>query len=337
MSRFITFLLLNCWVFTGILGNDEPEPVMHYVQKYQQVCLYVREPPPHKSPSWNFKNTVIANEEDTNPVYTNKAKINRDNWSLCINNISESDTGLYKFTHTIKFTIVTHIHQVIMEEEVPNPQVTVRSAQPSNQSALPCMVNVTCSIHNHLLVSYCGDESCEISQTFGNLNISIYVRHKTAVCSVKNHVSNNTSSKSLPAECFADDPKSKEGEKKTKTWRVMYSTIGFIIAALLCAAFIVACGIWKLRRLKITSSTPSQTIQSAPFEKDQRPEPRLSASSSNDAEHSYENLEDTPIREKSGPVEDQEVEKVDTVYNVPGAADEYIIPIEPQSTKETDC
>ncbi|RVE60380.1 hypothetical protein OJAV_G00180280 [Oryzias javanicus] len=338
MSRFITFLLLNCWVLTGILGNDEPEPMIHYVQKYQQLCLYVKEPPPYKSPRWNFKITLIADEKEINPIYTKRVEINHVNMSLCINNMNESDTGLYTFTYTnTEFTTLTHRHQVIVEEEVPNPQMTVRAVRPSNQSALPCEVNVTCSIQNHLLVSFCGEESCEISQkTFGNLNISIYVRHKTAVCSGNNHVSNNTSSRGLPSECFTDEPKNKEEAKQTMTWRVIYSTIGFIIAFLLCAAFIVICGKLKLRRHKKKLSIV-QTIQSAPFERDQQPEPRLSASSSSDAEPSYENMDDTQIRERSGPTEDQEEEKVNTVYSVLGAASEYVIPDEPQSMAETDC
>ncbi|XP_056224615.1 uncharacterized protein LOC130164143 isoform X1 [Seriola aureovittata] len=307
------FLLLSCWILAGVMAEDPT--VTHYKLKNSSLCLHVRKPPPYKRGEWTFGGKVIASDE-INPNYTEKVVYNHANLSLCLKELTHTDTGIYQVSfRDPDFNSVSEKHRVIVQEAVPRP-VILMSVLRSNLSAGFCSITVNCSINDDWLWSVCDVDSCTTSQkSFSKVNITISSDNRTVVCSGNNHVSTNNVSKSVATTCF-----SKSNPEQKETSQPLYVILVFVAVCVFVCALIA----FMAKRLSSEynhcqgQTSTAQLIQSQPTEEQPQPEPRLSTSSSSEAEAPYENVDASQPRQTSSPREEMgsmPSEKADTVYS----------------------
>lgn len=317
MAALKCILFLTCWSFTGVAATDSL--MMHYQLKNSSVCFHVKQKPPFQNGQWAFEDTVIVIDRTVNPNYTERVKIH-ENLTLCINRLTEKDTGIIKFSYVSNFVTKLENHQIIVQDVVPTPVITVTPDNNFNLSSGPCNFTVNCSIQNDWLWSICDKESCRILQkSFKKFNISIFTKSTTVVCSGKNYVSMNNITKSFSTICSVKSnlEQEKESQPSPKISEMVYFIIPLIAALFIVCAFIIAKKIWKSKHNQETSA--AQLIQSGPLETQPPSEPRVSTSSS-EADPSYENVETSQPRENSIPRNEQvfsESLMVDTVYSIP--------------------
>ncbi|XP_026154315.1 uncharacterized protein LOC113125197 isoform X2 [Mastacembelus armatus] len=291
--------------------------VMHYQLKNSSVCLHVRNPPPYERALWEFAEQIVAGEGINNPKYA--GKLDYKNRSLCIKELTDADSGTYKFSfYDPDFKSKSEKHTVIVQEIVPRPVITV-SALRSNLSAEFCNITVNCSIHNDWVSSVCDEDSCRTSQwSFSKVNITISTANRTLVCSGHNHVSMNNASENISTMCFIkSDP---EHEKESQSPLLIVIVILFFM--LLCG-FCVFFIKWQIStQYNHNQTSTAQLRQNQTVVAQPQPESRVSTSSSSQAEASYENVEvarqsqrsqTSSTREELGSMQSQ---KVDTVYSV---------------------
>ncbi|XP_070786304.1 uncharacterized protein [Enoplosus armatus] len=200
LSGMKMLLLLSCWIIAGITA--EGPPTRHYRVKNSSLCLHVGKPPGYLPPTtWLFNEKVIVVNEDISPNYTDKVVYNPKNLSLCINQLTERDSGIYKVTIIVKFVQRTESHRLIVEETVPTPALWM-SVMRSNLSAGFCNITVNCSIWDDWVWSVCDGDSCRTPQrSFRRVNITISADNRFIVCSGNNHVSTSNVSESINATC----------------------------------------------------------------------------------------------------------------------------------------
>ncbi|XP_026010452.1 uncharacterized protein LOC113013619 [Astatotilapia calliptera] len=188
-------LLLSFWIVTGLMAED---PTATYYQlKNSSVCLNVRKPPPYKRGEWKFNTIIIVDDTEINPNYKHRVTYSAGNLSLCINNLADTDTGIYEVSYSQNFISMSEKHQVIVQDVVPRP-VIIMSKLGSNQSAGLCSITVNCSIQDYWLWSVCDEDSCRTSQkSFSEVNITIFTENRAVVCRGNNHVSTNKASENL--------------------------------------------------------------------------------------------------------------------------------------------
>ncbi|CAI5694947.1 unnamed protein product [Oreochromis niloticus] len=188
-------LLLSFWIVTGLMAEDPT--ATYYRLKNSSVCLNVRKPPPYKHGEWKFNTIIITDDTEINPIYTDRVVYSAGNLSLCINNLADTDAGIYEVSYRQNFTSVTEKHEVIVQDVVPTP-VIIMSKLGSNQSAGLCSITVNCSIQDYWLWSVCDEDGCRRSQkSFSEVNITIFTENRAVVCRGNNHVSTNQASESL--------------------------------------------------------------------------------------------------------------------------------------------
>ncbi|KAL4007095.1 C1q-related factor [Sarotherodon galilaeus] len=198
-------LLLTC------LMAEDPTAT-YYRLKNSSVCLNVRKPPPYRRGEWKFNTIIITDDTEINPIYTDRVVYSAGNLSLCINNLADTDAGIYEVSYIQNFTSVTEKHEVIVQDVVPTP-VIIMSKLGSNQSAGLCSITVNCSIQDYWLWSVCDEDGCRRSQkSFSEVNITIFTENRAVVCRGNNHVSTNQASENLTL-CFRynkDEQKSQQ-------------------------------------------------------------------------------------------------------------------------------
>ncbi|XP_029310532.1 uncharacterized protein LOC115023582 [Cottoperca gobio] len=312
LSRLKMLLLLSCWIIAGI--TTEVPPMRHYRVKNSSLCLPVVTSPPYQQDTWSFNKNVIVLDKNITPNYKDKVYYNPGNQSLCIKKITETDRGIYTFTfiHLINstFQTSTETHRLIVEETVPRPVIRL-SRLHSNLSAEFCNIAVNCSIRDDWVRSVC-DNNCITSQRslFWKFNIIILTDGRSVVCIGSNHVSTTNVSVSIEAMCFG---------KSNHPPTVIFIVI--VVCVALCAfAFCVAMGFFSTQYCHNQTST-AQMIQSQPAEAQPNSVPRVSTSSSSQAEASYENVAAPQPCQTSSPTvspreESEQSQKVDTFYSV---------------------
>ncbi|XP_071315281.1 uncharacterized protein [Trachinotus anak] len=309
------FLLLSCWILAGVMAEDPT--VTYYQLKNSSLCLHVKKPPPYKHPEWTFAGKLIVFDEIT-PNYTEKVVYSKVNLSLCLKELTDTDSGIYEVRfHDPAFTVVSEKHRVIVQDVVPRP-VIIMSVVHSNLSAGLCSIRVNCSIQDDWVWSVCDEDSCRTSQkSFSKVNITISSDNRTVVCIGNNHVSTNNVSENIATMCFSkSNPEQKEASQPP-------SAI-VIIAVVICVC-LLAFIIFMAKRLSSEcnhhqgQTSTAHLIQGLQTEEQPQPELRVSTSSSSEAEAAYENVDATQPRQTSSPREDMgsmTSEKVDTVYSV---------------------
>ncbi|CAN9509326.1 unnamed protein product [Ophioblennius macclurei] len=294
----VLLLPLACWIATGI--EAELLLMQHYGRPNDSMCLHVQLPPPYAEGRWKKQNEAITTASLVNPKYKLKMVFNPENLSLCINNLSESDAGVYE-AHIINsnFTLVTERHQVTVQGMVPRPVMAVHA---SNVSAGPCRVTVNCSVQDDWVATRCDAHDCRtLEASIRTFNISVWVESSTAVCRANNHVSTNKASVDMDS-CF-DNLSSEPKEELPKGLVII---IVVVSCSLFCVCVVVL--VWKFYDCWWTPTAP--LIHSQPVDTPSQDDPRASTPSSHHAEHSYENAE---------PAVQAAARTADTIYSVPNA------------------
>ncbi|XP_039901094.1 T-lymphocyte surface antigen Ly-9 [Simochromis diagramma] len=316
-------LLLSFWIVTGLMAED---PTATYYQlKDSSVCLNVRKPPPYKRGEWKFNTIFIADDTETNPNYKHRVTYSAGNLSLCINNLADTDTGIYELSYRFNYITVSEKHQVIVQDVVPRP-VIIMSKLGSNQSAGLCSITVNCSIQDYWLWSVCDKDSCRRSQkSFSEVNITIFTENRAVVCRGNNHVSTNKASENLTL-CFNDsNPDNREETQQPTSTRVL----AFIIVCVLLAFIFLPVSFFLVKRLFSTKwksyQAPTNTIrsiQSQPISTLPSSQSRSStASSSSDADPAYENADILQYSQTNSPgeqINSMASYTIDTIYTLPG-------------------
>ncbi|XP_028285113.1 uncharacterized protein LOC114450889 [Parambassis ranga] len=235
LSRLNMFLLLICWIITGIMAEDST--FIHYGLKHSSVCLYVQKNPPYTRGQWKFGKTFIASDAEINPTYTANV-VYRGNGSLCINELTDRDAGTYEFSFFSNWTELTETHMVIVEEKVPEPVIRM-SGLPFNLSAGLCNFTVNCSVQHEWLSSVCEADGCRTSQrSFSKVNITISTNNRSVVCRGNNHVSANNVTGNIDV-CFSkSDP---EPEEEPQHHNVIIILVAICVFLCGCVVFVVKC------------------------------------------------------------------------------------------------
>ncbi|KAM7377141.1 hypothetical protein PAMA_013764 [Pampus argenteus] len=304
------FLLLLSFIMAGIMAED-PE-VKHYSLKNSSVCLRVKKTPPYHNSQWMKAKNVIISGNDINPKYTNKVNYKPENLTLCIYNLTETDSDVYTVSfHDSNYKQFTEIHSVVVLDAVPRPVIRM-SVLHSNRSAGLCNITVNCSIQEAWMSSVCDEDRCKASQkSLSKVNISIFTDNSTVVCSGSNRVSTSNVSENMEATCF-----SKSYPEHNETQQPPFVIVIVIVACVTLCIFIAYMAKCSLLREK----NHHQLIQNQPAEtQPQGSQHRTSVSSSTQADVTYENVESSnptisslPSRDESRSKQNQ---KTDTIYS----------------------
>ncbi|XP_022078926.1 uncharacterized protein si:ch1073-220m6.1 [Acanthochromis polyacanthus] len=306
-------LLLSCWIITGIMTSSSSK--MYYALKNSSVCLHVQKPPPYERGGWTFAGKSIANERRINPNYEKRVVYSPGNLSLCIKELNDSDTGIYEVSfEDSDYNAKSEEHHVIVEEIIPRPVILISVVQ-SNLTAGFCNITGNCSIQDDWLSFVCEEDSCRTSQkSFSKVNFTIDIDNTNINCSASNHVSRNDASESITM-CY-HEAKSEQGEEfpQSPETRLITGVCGGVVL-LICA---VIFAIFACRHDRVRPHAP-EVIQSQPMEAHPLSEPRVSTSSSSQAEASYENVDITQPNQTSSPREElgsKQSHEVNTTYSV---------------------
>ncbi|XP_030609309.1 SLAM family member 9 [Archocentrus centrarchus] len=314
-------LLFSFWIITGLMAEGL---AVIYQLKNSSVCLNVVNSPSYKSPKWAFDKEIIVEGEEINPNYTGKVVYNPVNHSLCINNLTDTDTGIYEFSFSHNFRPVSVKHQLIVQEMVPRPVIKM-SNRGSNVSAGLCSITVNCSIQDEWLSLLCVEDSCTSQKAFSKVNITIVSNNRTVTCSGSNHVSTSNASKTI-ITCFS------EQSTENKEEPPQHLGMAAFIIAVLCVPVLVLIFFFFVKRQvsKKCKSYQQQTstvhsIQSQPMGTLPPSQPRLSTgSSSSDGDPAYENADIIQLSQTSSPAAGPREEmssmdrhQVDTIYSFP--------------------
>ncbi|KAM3590192.1 uncharacterized protein V6R79_005613 [Siganus canaliculatus] len=287
MSRVNVFLVLSFLVVAGVNAEDPPQ--QHFKTKNSSLCLHSRKEPPYKNVVWTFNgHAVILGGEVDHDFIHKVIHFDPKNVSLCISNLTENDSGIYKLTFFSSSREVTERHNLIVQEAVSKPVLEL--FVPSlNDSAGVCNVSVNCSIGDEWSASVCSTDSCRTtSSSFRKVNISISVANRSVVCNGTNQVSSNTeSTKVICSEESSDEPVvTQESFDMVTVTVVSCVTLCFIIASILAM-----CCSAKYKDHQEQCSLP-QLIQSQRGGTLEAAPPLVPrASSSSEAEVSYENVD----------------------------------------------
>ena len=91
---------------------------MHYCLKNSSICLHIQNPPspPYQNRQWKFAGKVIASSASINPDYINKVDYDPENLTLCVHNLTETDSGIYEVSfHDSEFNVFSNSHRVIVQ------------------------------------------------------------------------------------------------------------------------------------------------------------------------------------------------------------------------------
>nr|XP_040035586.1 uncharacterized protein LOC120821260 [Gasterosteus aculeatus aculeatus] len=292
-------LLLSCWIVAAITAEKPPET--HYREKNGSLCLRVKNSPPHHQDRWLFNEEAITFSNNITPKYKDKVSYSPINHSLCINKLTETDSGRYTFSFlNSSYKNSKETHRLIVEETVPTPVMRI-SALDSNLSAALCNITVNCSIGEEWAWSVCDVAGCRTSQRSNRkvTIINIFTDNTSVVCGGKNHVSASNVSESTEAMCLINP------EETSHPPSVVVAVLMFAVCVSLCVFVLLgATGLLPSGCSGHQEGTPAARIaQSQQAEASPPPEWRVStSSSSSQAEACYVNVEAPPPRQTSSPI-----------------------------------
>ncbi|XP_029610084.1 SLAM family member 9-like [Salmo trutta] len=198
-------------ILTGTWAEDPP--IDQYGLKGGSVCLTVAEPP--EELRWKVNSTVIVDDKEISPKYKMKVDYNPVNQTLCIKNLTDTDSGIYiANAKKIDWTDSTSSYRLKVLEAVPIPAMQVTY---SNSSTGLCNITVNCS---GLMFSVCDGGQCTLYQeslSLTEVNITVSSGNGFIQCIVNNHVSAETKSQRMEDICIVE-----------KKGRAAASTVGTI-------------------------------------------------------------------------------------------------------------
>lgn len=102
----------------GITAEESPVeelPTRHYRLKNSSFCLGLGNSSELKDIMWTYnKNVIVLNKEVT--TKTDKMEYNPSDMSLCINNVNETDSGIYKILFVSgQNKQLTKTHKLVVE------------------------------------------------------------------------------------------------------------------------------------------------------------------------------------------------------------------------------
>ncbi|XP_071022457.1 uncharacterized protein [Oncorhynchus clarkii lewisi] len=229
---------LSCFSKQGILllsilhygtWADVP-PKDQYGLKGGFVCLAVAKPHEEiKGFSWKVNSTVIVDDKEISPKYKEKVDYNPVNHTLCIKNLTDTDSGIYIANAKKKdWTDSTSSHKLKVLEAVPIPAMQVTYY---NSSTGLCNITVNCS---GWMFSVCDGGQCPLYQdslSVSEVNITVSSGNGFIQCIVNNHVSAETKSQRMKDTCI--------GEKKGIA---AASLVGIIVGIATGGLFLVGVG-----------------------------------------------------------------------------------------------
>ena len=101
----------------GITAEESPaedSPTRHYRLKNSSFCLRLGNSSQFKNIVWTFNNEVIVLNQEVNS-HKDTMEYNPSDTSLCINNVTETDSGTYKISFVNsqnKYSTKTHVLMV---------------------------------------------------------------------------------------------------------------------------------------------------------------------------------------------------------------------------------
>ncbi|XP_076018706.1 uncharacterized protein LOC143010316 [Genypterus blacodes] len=302
------FLLLSYCVFAGVTAS---EPERHYGLKSSSVCLHRGISSAFVQGSWTFEKTAVAYDSGVTDKYRGKVDHNRQNHSLCINNLTGADSGNYELSFFSNDQQSKEIHTLTVQDHVPCPIIRT-SVLSSNLSAGFCNFTVNCSVYGDWVWSLCDEKHCPTSQrSFTKVKITITADNQTITCSGKNHVSESKVSESMEGRCL-NEP-SPELKEEAKTLKLEGTRLWVIVAlSVIClGSVVVFCWIFLTKPKEETAVAPlvqSQIVEASP----QNGREDLS---SDQIEPEYENVEpdNTDVTPKEE-VEPKPLLQTDSIY-----------------------
>ncbi|KAL6118425.1 uncharacterized protein ACO6RY_03227 [Pungitius sinensis] len=290
-------LLLSCWVVAAITAKGSTE--LHYGRINSSLCLRVKHSPPHEHDKWLFNGEAIAFSEKITTKYKDKVSYYPINHSICINKLTETDSGIYTFSFLDSSNKdLKETHRLNVEETVPRPVMRM-SALASNLSAALCDITVNCSIGEEWAWSVCDVAGCRTSQRSNRkVVINIFTDDTSVVCRGKNNVSVSNVSESREATCLMNPEETSDPPSV-----VVIGTMVAVCVSLCVFVLVVANGLLPTGCRGHQGGAPAARIaQSQQAEASPPPEWRVSTSSSSQTEACYVNVEDPPPRQTSSPI-----------------------------------
>ncbi|CAB1345426.1 unnamed protein product, partial [Coregonus sp. 'balchen'] len=164
----------------------EDPPIDQYGLNGGLVCLAVAELPDQlKRIQWKFQNDIIVDDKEISPKYKEKVDYNPVNQTLCIKNLTDTDSGIYiANAQKIDWTDSTSSYRLKVLEAVPIPAMQVTY---SNSSTGLCNITVNCS---GWMFSVCNGGQCTLYQdslSFSEVNITVSSGNGFIQCIVNNH------------------------------------------------------------------------------------------------------------------------------------------------------
>ncbi|KAE8279287.1 hypothetical protein D5F01_LYC22873 [Larimichthys crocea] len=318
-------LILSCWIIAGITA--EATPTRHYRVKNSSFCLQAGKSAGSSDIMWTFNKTmIIVLMKVVEPNFTNKVDYNPSNISLCINELSETDSGIYEVQLSNNGRSSSETHILTVQETVPTPVIRMSVMHP-NISADLCNITVNCTVQHDWMLFVCDQDSCRESQgSLGKVNITTSVVNRSIVCISNNDVSRSIVSKSIEAMCFSRQP---DPEVKT-SHVVLLVVIVAIIAVGFAVIIIIVCVAERDSSTKCNQFQAQTSLASLVQIQQVEIQPPSVARASTSSDVSYENVSamqpsetSNPTispREELGPKQSQEVDTVYSFLQVPNKA-----------------
>ncbi|XP_055757077.1 uncharacterized protein LOC129835466 [Salvelinus fontinalis] len=191
-------------ILTDTWAEDPPKD--QYGLKGGSVCLAVAEQPEElKGLRWKVNSTVIVDDKEFSPKYKEKVDYNPVNQTLCIKNLTDTDSGIYiANAKKIYWTDSTSSYRLkvlavlVVVEAVPIPAMQVTYY---NSSTGLCTITVNCS---GWMFSVCDGGQCPLYQdslSVSEVNITVSSGNGFIQCIVNNHVSAGTKSQRMEDIC----------------------------------------------------------------------------------------------------------------------------------------
>lgn len=99
-----------------LLGVTAKEtPVTHYRLMNSSVCLHVRKSPKDVNFKWTFDDKLLVVGNNLNDNYTKKMVFSPENLTLCINELTERDSGIYEASFISSFKEMSVRHQLVVQ------------------------------------------------------------------------------------------------------------------------------------------------------------------------------------------------------------------------------
>ncbi|XP_056884248.1 uncharacterized protein LOC130523213 isoform X2 [Takifugu flavidus] len=269
-------LLLRFW------GNADADiskvPTQRYRGKNASFCVEVGDAPPYDI-RLTFKNNLVVNNNKTTEAYKHRVNYSEKNIELCLHNLNESDSGIYKLSVVKNQKVDDKEFHLVVQDVVPRPVIQM-SALHSNLSADQCLIAVNCSVWEDWVFSVCNESVCLTSESsLRTVNLTVSAGYRSVFCIGRNDVSASNISEQM---CFTDSP-----EPELYLYARLLTVLGLTVlgpTVILCTIFI-----WRAKKCTSPSikhqreACPPQNIQ--PAEAETRGSVSLSHS-----EVTYENI-----------------------------------------------